>query len=96
LASRLPLLLTTERIIEGTTSYIQQETGEIAVSTYVQHAAGFASEDDAKELRVEVGSPVLLSRNRFLNADGTVIEYGESTALPDHWVFYEYTIEDSK
>jgi hypothetical protein len=37
---------------------------------------------------------VLLTRNRFLDHDGEVVEYGESTALPDHWVFYEYTIEN--
>jgi hypothetical protein len=37
-----------------------------------------------------------MSRNRFMDAEGVVLEYGESTALPDHWVFYEYTIEDGR
>lgn len=96
LASHAPQLLTTERIIEGTSRYVEDKTGRTASSTHVQHAAGFASEDDAGELQITEGSPVLMSRNRFMDAEGVVLEYGESTALPDHWVFYEYTIEDGR
>ena len=42
------------------------------------------------------GSAVLLSRSTFLTADGLVLEYGESAALPDHWVFHEYATEDGE
>lgn len=96
LAATAPLLLSTERIIAGTATYIEEQTGRLAVATYVQHAAGFATVDDAAELRVSEESAVLMSRNRYVDSDGAVLEYGESTALPGHWVFYEYTHEDAE
>ncbi|WP_018684746.1 GntR family transcriptional regulator [Actinokineospora enzanensis] len=91
LAELAPLLLETSRIPQGTARYIEEQTGRGVSATHVQHASGGASSEDAQELGVESGAPVLLSRNRFLDADGVVIEYGESTALAGHWVFYEYT-----
>jgi DNA-binding GntR family transcriptional regulator len=96
LAAAAPLLLSTDRIIEGTAKYVETRTGRLTVATYVQHAAGFATADEAVELQVTEGSAVLMSRNRFIDGDGAVLEYGESTALPDHWVFYEYTHEDAE
>ncbi|GGM80383.1 GntR family transcriptional regulator [Longimycelium tulufanense] len=96
LVAGAPLLLSTERIVQGTARYIEEQTGRLAVMTYVQHAAGFAAEDDAVELRIPVGSAVLMSRNRFVDTEGAVLEYGESTALPGHWVFYEYTNEEAE
>ncbi|GAA3352132.1 GntR family transcriptional regulator [Saccharopolyspora gregorii] len=96
LAAVAPLLLTTGRIVQGTTQYVEEQTGRGIVATYVEHAAGAASDDAAGELGVPEGSPVLLSRNRFIDGDGAVIEYGESTAQPDHWIFYEYSIEDGE
>ncbi|MBV8932726.1 MAG: GntR family transcriptional regulator [Kutzneria sp.] len=96
LATNAPLLLIPERIVQGTAKYAAEQSGRSMVTTYVQHAAGFASEEEAAELGITDGSAVLLSRNRFVDGEGAVIEYGESTALPGHWVFYEYSIEDSE
>jgi DNA-binding GntR family transcriptional regulator len=96
LTERAPMLMQTGRIHQGTVEYVAEQTGRTFTATHVQHAAGFANEDDAAELDIAPGSAVLLSRNRFLDADGGVLEYGESTALPDHWVFYEYTNEDDE
>ncbi|GAA2665181.1 MULTISPECIES: GntR family transcriptional regulator [Actinosynnema] len=96
LAAVAPLLLATERIVQGTAKYVEERTGRAAVATYVQHAAGVAAEEDAIELQVSEGSAVLVSRNRYVDAAGAVLEYGESIALPDHWVFYEYTHEDAE
>jgi DNA-binding GntR family transcriptional regulator len=93
LAATAPLLLSTERVIQGTARYVEEQTGRRSVATYVQHAAGFADADESAELGVNEGSAVLVSRNRFVDDNGVVLEYGESTALPDHWVFYEYTTE---
>jgi DNA-binding GntR family transcriptional regulator len=92
LAASAPLLLATDRLRQGTPQYIEEQTGRVVVSTHVRHAAAPASAADAAELGIEIGSPVLLSRNKFLDANGDVVEYGESTALPQHWVFYDYTI----
>lgn len=94
LAANCPGLLSTERIVQGTARYVEEQTGRVAVMTYVQHAAGFASATDSTELGIPEGSAVLVSRNRFVDSEGMVLEYGESTALPDHWVFYEYTNEE--
>jgi DNA-binding GntR family transcriptional regulator len=91
-----PLLLVADRLRQGTPKYIEEQTGRAIVSTHVRHAAGVASATDAAELGIAIGSPVLLSRNTFLDADGDVVEYGESTALPHHWVFYDYTIGSEK
>lgn len=96
LASKAPQLLVAERIQEGTPGYIAAQTGRETEVTYVQHAAGDASAEDAAELGVAEGASVLLSRNRYVDANGDVIEYGESTSLPGQWVFYEYKSKDSE
>lgn len=96
LAAVAPKLLSTERLKQGTARYVEEQTGRVAVGTYAQHAAGFASDEDAEALNVAPQSAVLVSRNRYVDRDGAVVEYGESTALPGHWVFYEYTTEDAE
>lgn len=35
-------------------------------------------------------------RNRYVDADGDVIEYGESASLPEQWVFYVDTSKDGR
>ncbi|WP_181773800.1 GntR family transcriptional regulator [Amycolatopsis pittospori] len=94
LAAKSPLLFETRRIVEGTVKYVADQTGRVLTSTHTQHAAGLAGAEDAAELGVAEGTAILLSRNRFLSAEGDVLEYGESSALPNQWVFYEYNIED--
>ncbi|MGY6651126.1 GntR family transcriptional regulator [Amycolatopsis sp. TRM77291] len=93
-ASKAPLLFEPVRIVEGTVKYVADRTGRVLTSTHSQHAAGLAGAEDAAELGVAEGSAILLSRNRFISAEGDVLEYGESAALPGHWIFYEYNIED--
>jgi DNA-binding GntR family transcriptional regulator len=95
-ASKAPALLQTERILEGTAAYLATRLGTAVVATREQLAAGFAGEEDAAALEITAGSAVLLSRSTFLGADGLVLEYGESAALPEHWVFHEYAIEDGE
>jgi DNA-binding GntR family transcriptional regulator len=94
LAAKAPLLFETARIVEGTVKYVADRTGRTLSATRTQHAAGLAGAEEVAELGVPEGSAILLSRNRFLSAEGDVLEYGESAALPNHWVFYEYNIED--
>lgn len=96
LVEAAPKLLSTERLKQGTARYVEEQTGRVAVGTYAQHAAGFASDEDAEALNVAPQSAVLISRNRYVDRDGDVVEYGESTALPGHWVFYEYTNEGTE
>jgi len=95
-AAKAPALLVTDRILEGTAAYLAARLGTAVAGTREQLAAGFAGEEDAAELDIATGSAVLLSRSTFLTADGLVLEYGESAALPDHWVFHEYATEDGE
>ncbi|WP_028935340.1 GntR family transcriptional regulator [Pseudonocardia spinosispora] len=92
LASSCPDLLLSERIKQGTSGYIETQTGRAVAAGYDQLAAGAASADDAAELRIDPGSPVLLNQNRWVDSQGRVIEYGEAVSPQDRWAFYEYTI----
>ena len=96
LSAKAPALLVPERIVEGTSAHAALRLGTKITATQERHAAGRADEVEAAELELPAGSPVLLGRSTFLAADGTVVEYGESAALPDHWVFHEYTTEDGE
>lgn len=89
LASRAPLLLETERIPKGTFAYVAEQTGRTLEREHSQLAATGADAAAAEQLGVAEGSPVLVSRDKFVDAGGDVIEYGESTSLPDQWVFVE-------
>jgi DNA-binding GntR family transcriptional regulator len=92
LASSCPNLLIPERIQQGTSRYIETQTGRIVVAGYDQLAASAASPDDAAELHIEPGTPVLLGQNRWVDHKDQVIEYGESVSPPNRWAFYTYTI----
>lgn len=81
-----PRLLETERIVEGTFGYIEAVTGRAVADVREQYAGGQASEDAAGQLGVEVGAAVLLKRSWFIDADGDVIEFGESTTIAGRWV----------
>jgi DNA-binding GntR family transcriptional regulator len=89
LAPHAPRLLEAERIPQGTFAYVAQQTGRELAKVYTQLAASSADSAAAEQLGVAPGSPVLVSRDRFVDALGGVIEYGESTALADQWVFVE-------
>ncbi|MDV6014279.1 GntR family transcriptional regulator [Haloechinothrix sp. LS1_15] len=89
LSSRAPKLLEAERVVSGTYAYVAERTGRQLDREYSQIAAGYASEVAAEQLGVPESSPVLVTRSRFVDTDGGVIEYGESTSLPGHWVFVE-------
>src|SRR5262249_2548523 len=92
LATTCPDLLIAERIQQGTSSYIETQTGRVASTGYDQLAAGVASDEVATELSITPGSPVLLAQNRWVDEQSRVIEYGESVSPPGRWAFYEYTI----
>jgi DNA-binding GntR family transcriptional regulator len=92
LAASAPRLLTTERIIEGTTGYIEQETGRAVVRGLDQESARAATEQDAEDLGVPPGSPVTCGRNWWYGRDGEVIEYGERVSIPGRWSSHRYEI----
>ncbi len=90
LAEVAPLLLVAERIKQGTSGYIEERTGRRAHSGRDQFTAGLADATVAEELGVPEGSPVLVGRNWYRDADGEAIEYGEYISHPSRWQTYEY------
>jgi DNA-binding GntR family transcriptional regulator len=96
LASTCPALLVAERIKQGTSGYIEAQTGRVVVAGYDQLAADAASAEVAAELAIETNTPVLLGQNRWIDGDGNVLEYGESTSPPARWAFYEYKVREAQ
>lgn len=92
LAKNAPRLLETTRLPQGTPAYIAEVTGRQMASGHDQKAADAATEGDAEDLKVPVGSPVLRGRNWVYDTAGGVIEYGESVSAAGRWVNYEYQI----
>ncbi|WP_242884081.1 GntR family transcriptional regulator [Actinomadura litoris] len=92
LAETAPRLLETERIRQGTFGYIAEQADRAVKNGQEQKAADAATEQDAEDLGVELGAPVLRGRNWVYDAEGDVLEYGESVAQSGQWASYEYEI----
>lgn len=92
LAAAAPRLLSTERIVEGTAGYITRVTSREVVRGVDQESAREATELDAADLGVLAGSAVACGRNWWYDADGEVVEYGESVSVPGRWSSHEYEI----
>lgn len=90
LAKEAPLLLQRERVLQGTSIYIEESTGRNMRTGHDQIAASTATDDAAAQLGIEPGSPVLISRHWTYDSNEHVIEYGETVALPDRWISYDY------
>jgi DNA-binding GntR family transcriptional regulator len=94
LAGTCSRLLQSERIREGTPAYIEAATGRHVATGRDQLAADEASAEDAQDLDVGLGAPVLRGRNWYWDSSGGVIEYGESVSIPRRWTAYDYEIGD--
>ena len=94
LAGTCSRLLQSERIQEGTPAYIEAATGRHVATGRDQLAADEASAEDAQDLDVALGAPVLRGRNWYWDSSGGVIEYGESVSIPRRWTAYDYEIGD--
>lgn len=89
LAAVVPALLVKERIQGGTPSAIEQATGRRARSVVDQFTAAEATAEQAAELGVAEGSPVVVGRNKLLDVEGEVLEAGEYVAPGGRWSLYE-------
>lgn len=85
LADAVPALLVRERIVGGTPSAIEAATGRRAVASEEATTAAAASEEQAQVLGVAPGDPVSLSRNVYVDAQGELVEVGESVAPAGRW-----------
>jgi DNA-binding GntR family transcriptional regulator len=92
LAAVAPRLLITERIRQGTAGHVEETTGRAVAAGRDQVAARAATSQDAEDLGVSAGSPVLCGRTSWSDADGDVIEYGEYVSAADRWTTYDYEV----
>lgn len=85
-----PLLLSTERIIQGTIRYVLETTGRAGRRHHaeVMHCASNASATEARDLGISEGDTIERTRNYFRDDEGTLIEFGESAYLKDIWSYY--------
>jgi DNA-binding GntR family transcriptional regulator len=91
-----PLLLQTDRIIQGTTRYVEEATGRTrSLSERMYISAGAATAEEAEALGIDEGSPVLRTRNYYWDTGGAVIEYGEAAAAEGQETAIDYTIEET-
>lgn len=83
LASSAPLLLQADRIVQGTARYLEEQTGRTHARKLDKafFSAAGASDDEANDLGIPEGAPVLRGRNFYRDSHGEVLEYGESVAL---------------
>lgn len=97
LADVAPLLLQADRIKSGTAAYIAQTTGRgPSTRGKVMREASRATEAEAQTLGININDPVLRGSNWYLDADGGVIEYGESVAVEGLLEAFEYTLNSTE
>ena len=87
-----PRLADSTPLPAGTLAYIAEATGTRAARAREEHAAAPADNDAAAALGITPGSPVLITRTQHHAADGTLIEYAETTTPAGHSHTREYTI----
>jgi DNA-binding GntR family transcriptional regulator len=92
LAQVAPDLLVDQRIRQGTTGYIEQQTGRTMARGTDQDWAALADSEIAAELGIPVGSAVSPGRNWIRDSDGEVIEFGEYVSVGSRIVTHEYDL----
>jgi DNA-binding GntR family transcriptional regulator len=85
LAEAAPRLLERERIREGTTAYVEQMTGRVAMTGEDRECARRATAEEAELLNIGRHSPVLVTEHRVVDAAGVPLEWAESVCPPGRW-----------
>lgn len=78
LAKRAPLLLTSERIREGTFMYVANTLKRNVDAWQDQFEPASATADQAESLGLDEGALIMVGRNWIYDDTGDVLEYGES------------------
>jgi len=89
-----PKLLVTERILEGSWGYVEQQTGKKATRGRDQISTRLATAEDAQMLGIELPAAVKVSTTFLWTDDGFVVEYGVSVAGAGRESTYDYTLSD--
>lgn len=91
-AEAAPRLLVTERILDGSWAYLEEQTGRRAVSGQDRIDVRAATEEDAAALGVRPGTPLKLTETILRDNEGASVEYGVSVASPGRRSVYDYEI----
>ena len=92
LGDAVPALMETERIIGGTVGAIREATGRVPRRGHDRSTAADSTPEQAEALGIEPGSAVTITRNVVEDAEGEVIEVGESVSAGGRWVGTEYDL----
>ena len=92
IADRAPRLAESRALPAGPLAYIAEVTGTRAARADEEYAAAPTDEDTAAALGIALGSPVLVARAWLYAADGTLIEYAETTVPAGQARTRTYTI----
>jgi DNA-binding GntR family transcriptional regulator len=92
ITGRAARLADSQPLPAGTLAYIAEATGARAARVREEHGAAPAADGAAAALGIAPGSPVLITRTRHYAADGTLIEYAETTAPAGHWHIRDYAV----
>lgn len=94
LLERVPMLVQTQRIPQGTPRYIEQNTGYVGRDVVDMVSARAATPEEAKALQLPEGSPVLVMRTTLTAQDGFVVEYGVCVTPPNEERVYHYFVKE--
>jgi DNA-binding GntR family transcriptional regulator len=92
IADKAPRLADSKPLAASTRAYIAEATGTRVRRADEEYQAAPADDNAAAALGIPSGSPVLVIRTRHYAADGTLIEYAETTAPAGRPYSRTYTI----
>lgn len=85
LTSTAARLLSTDRIRQGTTAYVEESTGRVATIAEDRESARKATSDEVTVLGIARGSAVLVTEHRVLDALGHPLEWAQSVCPAGRW-----------
>lgn len=84
---RAPKLLDPERIQQGTLMYVEQMTNRRGGYAEDRMCARTATDEEAADLGLEPGSPVLIVHHVVYDLQDRPLEFAEATYPPNRWAF---------
>lgn len=89
-----PALLVPTPIDSGMLGYLETQTGRQATTGCDQYAAFAANPDQAAALNLQIGTPILIERHWWTDAEGIVLDYAESVEPGERWRTRRYTVDN--
>jgi GntR family transcriptional regulator len=91
-----PRLADSKALPSGVLAYIAEASGNRVGRVHEERAALSADADNSEALNVPPGSPVLVTRARYVGTTGQTIAYSESTVAGDQWRTFSYSINGTR